>query len=783
MPDRRALSLRLPLLLTVVVFGAWHWAQLEHPRPGFEALLLLTVLAAAPAIAWAAGRVPAAAAAVAQLLLAITAIGLVTGFWPWQLGHPFYPRRVWHDLYSGVTQWFTATTPFDPLRFGPVDHVVRLGFVALVAVIAWGLLRGRPLLAVAAAFVLYALPSTVLVMGAAVPRAVIFLGLTLLVLRSAAHRSAYPGGGGFGQAAGLGGAIVIAALVVGGAPGVSKSALFDWRHWNPLAGAGPPVSVAYVWNDTYGPLIWPKRTTTVLEVYSRQPSYWRAAVLNTFQLPAGRWIDTARPSGLGQAGGDLGVPTGVLPPVDTASANPDLFTARFVIEGLAGRQLLTTGQPVLYSGLPSGAGAVALDDGTALAARDLARGAGYDVAVYAPNPTPAALQQATGAFPPGIGSSLVLGGRVMPLWNSGAAAVRSPLPGSFTQAADRVWRLSGASSTHNEYLAVTLVEHYLRSRPFVYDQRPRYRSGVPVLVDFLDRSHHGYCQMFSASMALVLRLHGIPSRVAVGFTTGTPPTGPGKPYVVSDRDAHAWVEVYFPSYGWLPFDPTPTRSLPERASTSSSSWLTQLRNGTSGLTSLPSAVRRKFGAVNSPAGTNSRKLKGEMGLLNDANRGGPGAPIGSALGGGAAAAGSGSLGFLAWVGIAIALVTAALLGGKRALVAWRYLGGGARRQAGAAFLELATFVADQDVPVAPGATVDDLAVDIQRVFAVDARAFARAAGRARYAQPERAERAAVQMRAELRLLRRGLRRSLTRRERVTGAFRLRAAITHLGTRE
>ena len=782
MPDRRALGLRLPLLLAVVVFGAWHWAQLEHPRPGFETLVLLAALAAAPALAWAVGRVPTVAAAVAQLLLAIAAIGVVTGFWPWQLHHPFYPRRVWHDLYSGVNQWFTATTPFDPLRFGSVDHVVRLGFVALVAVVAWGLLRGRPLLAVAAGFVLYALPSTVLIMGSAVPRAVLFLALTLLVLRSAADRSAYPGGGGFGQAAGLGGAIVIAALVVGGAPGVSKSAFFDWRHWNPLAGAGPPVSVAYVWNDTYGPLIWPKHTTTVLEVYSRQPSYWRAAVLNTFQLPAGRWIDTARPSGFGQSGAILGLPTQVLPPVDTASASPDLFTARFVIEGLAGRQLLTTGQPVLYSGLPTGAGAIALDDGTALSARDLARGTTYDVAVYSPNPTPAALEQATGAFPPTIGSSLVLAGRAMPLWNSGAPAVRSPLPASFTQAADRVWRLSGASSTHNEYLAVTLVEHYLRSRPFVYDQRPHYRSGVPVLVDFLDRSHHGYCQMFSASMALVLRLHGIPSRVAVGFTTGTPPSGPGKPYVVSDRDAHAWDEVYFPSYGWLPFDPTPTRSLPERASTSSSSWLTHLRNGTSGLTRLPTAVRRKFGDVASPGGSNSRKVKGEMGLT-DANRGGPRGPIDDALGGAAPSGGSGSLGFLAWFGIAAAVVIAALVAGKRALVAWRYLGGGARRQAGAAFLELATFVADQDVPVAPGATVDDLAGDIERVFAVDAWPFARAAGRARYAQPERADRASVQMRVELRLLRRSLRRSLTRRERVTGAFRLRAAITHLGARD
>ena len=57
-------------------------------------------------------------------------------------------------------------------------------------------------------------------------------------------------------------------------------------------------------------------------------------------------------------------------------------------------------------------------------------------------------------------------------------------------------------------------------------------------------------------MTLMLRMLGIPSRVAVGFTSGTLEDDA---WVVTDHDAHAWVEVWFAGHGWVPFDPTPGR--------------------------------------------------------------------------------------------------------------------------------------------------------------------------------------------------------------------------------
>ena len=57
-------------------------------------------------------------------------------------------------------------------------------------------------------------------------------------------------------------------------------------------------------------------------------------------------------------------------------------------------------------------------------------------------------------------------------------------------------------------------------------------------------------------MALLLRMGGVPARVASGFAPGSYDRK-RKEYVVRDLDAHSWVEAYFPGYGWVPFDPTP----------------------------------------------------------------------------------------------------------------------------------------------------------------------------------------------------------------------------------
>ena len=82
---------------------------------------------------------------------------------------------------------------------------------------------------------------------------------------------------------------------------------------------------------------------------------------------------------------------------------------------------------------------------------------------------------------------------------------------------------------------------------------------------FLFQDEAGYCQQFSGTMALMLRMLGIPARVAAGFSPGSYNTDTNE-FRVRDLDAHSWVEVYFTGIGWVPFDPTPTAAPAESQS-------------------------------------------------------------------------------------------------------------------------------------------------------------------------------------------------------------------------
>jgi transglutaminase-like putative cysteine protease len=103
--------------------------------------------------------------------------------------------------------------------------------------------------------------------------------------------------------------------------------------------------------------------------------------------------------------------------------------------------------------------------------------------------------------------------------------------------------------------ALALQSWFLTGGHFTYSLNVRVPNNTQGLVDFLTKTKRGYCQQFAFAMAALARLVGIPARVAVGYTAGTP-EGHGT-WKVTEADAHAWPELYFQGAGWLRFEPTP----------------------------------------------------------------------------------------------------------------------------------------------------------------------------------------------------------------------------------
>jgi hypothetical protein len=756
-----------PRIAPVVVTGAlllfcgWHWARLEQPHMGGRGLILLALFGALPTIAAVLGH-GRGTIVLTAVAATIAAVGEITHTWPWQTAHGIYPARVTELVVNGLRDWFATHTPIDAGRFPGANHDLRLVFFAAAGAVVWLIVRrGAGLPAIGIAFGMFALPSTVVPMHADGFRAAIFLMLALLTLVATAERSGRPLAGD-AQVVGLSVAVVLAGLVVGTAPGVTKSAFLSWQSWNPLAQEGPLVNVNFMWDQTYGTLHWPKKRTQVLRITSKKEMYWKSAILDTFLIdhwdfaPRGRIVGAS-------SGGALTEPPGALPP--QARFAPHLDTVNVKVLGLADNHLVGAGQPVKWS-IPDGTQSLLSADGTVLTSVDVPRNAQYSVSVYDPSPDVQQLTSAGRRFPQAVRDDIVVGNVTIPAWPAHLQKGIHPLDPAFMIASNRAWHASRADTAQNEYEATVALEHYFRSPPFRYSLNPHLTKKVPPLADFMLNTKQGYCQQFSGAMALVLRLHGIPARVAVGFLPGK--LEGSDTWIVNDRDAHSWVEVYFPRYGWMPFEPTPGAHLPSNTSTSSPHYA-QTRTG-GGEINLPPQLKEILGIQGSsklPPGLLAKEHAAGSGVGNRGSTGPLAIPSSNG--------GHGK--FFTWLLTSVIVVLAAVLALKALAVRWRYLRRGPRAKAAAAYHDLATFVADQGMELRPDDTFEELAERVEKTFGVDTAAFATTASRARYAPLAVAEPEARVLRRQLRTIKREVRRRLTARERAGGALRLRAVLS------
>jgi transglutaminase-like putative cysteine protease len=118
------------------------------------------------------------------------------------------------------------------------------------------------------------------------------------------------------------------------------------------------------------------------------------------------------------------------------------------------------------------------------------------------------------------------------------------------------------ASSGNRYDSVTAIRDYLQNGYSYTLNTAVPPSGSDFVDDFLFVEKQGYCVHFATAMTILLRSVGIPARYVQGYGPGTlqEDAMPAK-YLVTQGDAHAWVEVYFAEAGWVPFDPTPGPAL------------------------------------------------------------------------------------------------------------------------------------------------------------------------------------------------------------------------------
>jgi len=146
------------------------------------------------------------------------------------------------------------------------------------------------------------------------------------------------------------------------------------------------------------------------------------------------------------------------------------------------------------------------------------------------------------------------GGAVATAYPADVAARYFQAPGNISQRVRDLARQLTADKTNN-YDKAAAIRDYLLKIPYDYFPPP-HAPNTEVVDTFLFVDQRGLCEQFATAMVVMLRTQGVPARIVAGYGAGEYNALSGY-YTVRMSDAHAWVEVYFPKFGWVPFDPTP----------------------------------------------------------------------------------------------------------------------------------------------------------------------------------------------------------------------------------
>ncbi len=251
---------------------------------------------------------------------------------------------------------------------------------------------------------------------------------------------------------------------------------------------------------------------------------------------------------------------------------------------------------------------------------DSIAGRSYSVASVAVDPSQAQLEAVPG------------------LVKTAALAADLQLPPSYrTQALKNVAATYTAGQT-TEFGKVDALANWLSGGQFSYNLTVAPLNSPASLLNFLTKTKSGFCVQYAYAMTVLVRLLGFPARFVVGYTAGTRLKNGSNQ--VRNTDAHAWTEVYFPTFGWIRFEPTPAG----QGTANPPNYMTG-GTGRGQLGATPPIIQATQGPGSSKAGNNS-------GLNHLRPQSGPGESAGGALGGRSGTP---------WTAIALAVIAALAL--------------------------------------------------------------------------------------------------------------------------
>lgn len=427
-----------------------------------------------------------------------------------------------------------------PLRLLVASALV--GLVALTDVLA--VLLRRPLLAAAPLLEVLAIASATSSKAAhPVWFAAAAVGFLLILLSGTRLQDRAWGPSVDGSAGRLGGArrmavtgVVAALLVPLLLPSVSVNLLAKATHHD---GGGTGLGNGQIVLSSLASLRGSLQRPAVTELFRVQvgngdaPFYVRQEVDDEFSQDGWRQSRLADAAGLTPLGQGP-FPIGPIDPNGSPAGPVFHFNAQFTVLALGGRTLPILSNPSILQ-TPNGGGW----NSTTASVMDipLRRNMTYFEQVDQPAPSVAAL-------------------RAAPAWTGDPNSRRQllGLPQQSQTVIDLANRLTAdLSSPYDKAKAIS--DYFTNGKNgFSYSLNAPANDGRSALVTFLEKKQ-GFCQQYAAAAAVLMRQAGLPTRVVVGYTHHAPDAS--GVFTVTTSDAHAWVEVYFQSIGWIPFDPTP----------------------------------------------------------------------------------------------------------------------------------------------------------------------------------------------------------------------------------